>query len=155
MDRLIELAARVRNVRAGVGIGPGQRVRLLLAPPDEDGKEMLRAHENLIAVPVRASSVELVDSIPDGLAAARGVAGGILFAIPLEGILDVDAERGRIKTEIGKAEKLREPHARKLENETFLSRAPAAVVDKTRGIVHELDERIARLEETREALGGA
>jgi valyl-tRNA synthetase len=154
MEMIIDLDTRVRNVRAAVGIGPGQSIRLLLIPGEEEVADLLRRHERLIAVPTRAERLEFAAAIPEGLVAARGVSGGVLFAIPLEGLLDVDAERRRIRSEIDKARNLRKPHAAKLENRDFLERAPAAVVEKTRGIVAEIDERIARLEETREALGG-
>jgi len=81
------------------------------------------------------------------------VAQGISFAVPLSGILDLGAERARLGREIDKARAERLPHASKLENDGFLGKAPPAVVEKTRGIVEGLDERIARLEETLAILG--
>ena len=104
---------------------------------------------------MKADGLEILERIPDGSPAARGVAGGIAFAIPLSGILDLEAERRRLGREIDKARAERTPHARKLENADFLGKAPRPVVEKTRGIVRGLDERIGRLEETMALLGDA
>ena len=153
METLIGLAGKVRNVRAAAGIGPGKSIRLQLVASSPEIARLLEEHRKLVCVSVRAEAMELLESIPEGIPAARGVAGGILFAVPLEGLLDVAAERERLTRELAKARASREPHARKLDNDRFLSKAPANVVQKARGIVEELDERIARLEETRQALG--
>jgi valyl-tRNA synthetase len=153
MEWLIDLGSRVRNVRAAAGLAPGRRIRLLLAAGSDEAAGILRQHRELLLDPVRAGSIEIVDAVPEGLEAARGVAGGVVFAIPLAGLLDLDAERERLRREIDRTLAAREPHARKMATDSFRSRAPAAVVEKTRGIVRELDEKVARLRETLQALG--
>ncbi len=73
--------------------------------------------------------------------------------MPLEGVLDVAAERQRLERSIARLGKEREGHARKLQNPEFLKRARAEVVEKTRGIDVELREKIERLTKTLESLG--
>ena len=152
-ERLIELDTRVRNVRAQAGIPPSARIRLWLMPPDPETASALREHRAMVAVPVRASEVEILATLPEGVAVARGVGGGILFAIPLAGVLDLAAERARLTREIDKARAEREPHARKVESAEFLERAPERIIERTRQIVRDFDTRIERLAETLALLG--
>jgi len=152
-ERLLDLDTRVRNVRAQVGIPPSARIELWLIPPDPATAAALREHRAMIEVPVRASRIEIVAAVPEGVAAARGMGGGILFAIPLAGVLDLTAERGRLSREIERARSEREPHARKVASPEFLERAPEKIIERTRQIVRDFDTRIARLAETLDLLG--
>jgi valyl-tRNA synthetase len=152
-ERLLDLDTGVRNVRARAGIPPGARIRLWLIAPDPETARALMEHRAMVEVPVRASQAEILASIPDGIAAARGIGGGIPFAIPLEGVLDLAAERERLTREIEKARSEREPHARKVESAEFLERAPERIIERTRQIVRDFDTRIAHLTETLGLLG--
>ena len=52
--------------------------------------------------------------------------------VPLEGLIDLDKERERLKKEITRLENLLRQVTKKLENANFVSRAPAQVVEKER-----------------------
>ena len=84
--------------------------------------------------------------------AARAVAPGVDLAVPLAGILDLEAEKRRLSREIEKLDKEREGHARKLQNAEFLGKARPEIVDKARRIHQELQEKIDRLSRTIESL---
>ena len=79
----------------------------------------------------------------------------IEVALPLEGVLDIDAERRRLRKEREKIDKEIAARERKLGDESFLSRAPAAVVEKERGIHAELTGKRDRIDRILSALGGA
>ena len=57
---------------------------------------------------------------------------GSLLALPLEGIIDLDAERARLTKEIGKLEAEIVKIDTKLGNADFMSRAPQDVVEENR-----------------------
>src|SRR5207247_3045553 len=84
--------------------------------------------------------------------AARAVAPGVDLAVPLAGILDLDAEKRRLSREIEKLAKERAGHARKLQNAEFLGKARLEIVDKVRRIDQELQEKIERLTRTVQSL---
>ncbi len=73
--------------------------------------------------------------------------------MPLEGMIDLDAERARLRKEIEAKEGFRASVEKKLANEAFVSRAPEAVVATERQKVADAEAQIAALEQTLRDLG--
>jgi len=73
--------------------------------------------------------------------------------LPLEGLIDLDAERQRLGREIEKAEAELVTVRKKLENQNFVANAPATVVDEHRQREKDFAERLAQLERMRDSLG--
>jgi valyl-tRNA synthetase len=141
---LQDLVARVRNLRAESRIDPGKKIELLVHPTSESGSGLVEEEAGRLSALVRASSVTMVDRFQDGLIAARGVSKGFELAIPLEGLLDLDAERARLEKELAKAEKDLGVSEKRLHNPSFTERAPAEVVEKERRLSSELREKVLR-----------
>ena len=72
--------------------------------------------------------------------------------MPLEGIIDKDAEIDRLERQLDKLGKNLGRSRAKLENPSFRDRAPAEVVDKERGRAAELESSIGKLETQLETL---
>ena len=70
---------------------------------------------------------------------------GELF-LPLEGLVDVDAERTRITKELEKITKEIAKSTAKLSNASFVDRAPAAVVEQERARLNEWENKKSQLE---------
>jgi valyl-tRNA synthetase len=149
---LMEVVGRVRNLRVELNIDPRQRLPLVVHAHDESAAAVLRANRGTLAALARLSGVE--EAGPGGRPgpAARAVAAGVELSVPLEGLLDVDAETKRLRRDIEKLERERAGHAAKLGNPDFLERARPEVVDKVRGIDRELGEKIERLQRTLQGL---
>jgi valyl-tRNA synthetase len=60
------------------------------------------------------------------------VVDGTEIFIPLEGIIDLDAERKRLEKEIARLQGLVDGIERKLANPSFVDKAPEEVVEKER-----------------------
>jgi valyl-tRNA synthetase len=146
VEQLQETVVKIRNLRADHNIDPGRRIEILLAAEEPGTASMLEEQRELIAALVRAGEVRRVDSIPEATIAARGTTGSVQIAVPLEGLLDLDAERARIRKDLEKVGKELRSRSRKLNNLSFLERAPAEVVEKERRLHAELVERRDRLE---------
>nr|MDQ2696908.1 valine--tRNA ligase [Pseudomonadota bacterium] len=94
----------------------------------------------------------LADAAPEPQAAIALV-GGMKILIPLADLIDKAAELARLDREL---ERLGRDLARseaKLGNADFLGRAPAAVVDKERTRLADIQLAMTRLEEQRERIG--
>ena len=154
VEILQELVVRIRNLRAETGIDPSRRIDVRLHAVSARNAKLLEEQARLVGTLVKASAVEVVPEIPATLVAARGITRGIEIAIPLEGLLDFDAERRRLSRDLEKIDADVETRSRKLANESFLERAPADVVEKERAAHRELLERKRKLETTLAALGG-
>jgi valyl-tRNA synthetase len=149
---LMEVVGRVRNMRAELNIDPARRLRLLYHARDPDAGGILAANLSVLCSLARLDGAEAAASLSQGGPIARAVATGVDLGVPLEGILDLDAERRRIVREIEKLTRERESHARKLSNAEFTRKARPEVVDKARRIHRELDEKIDRLNRTLSSL---
>ena len=75
--------------------------------------------------------------------------------VSLEGLVDFEEEKSRIEKSIAKNQKDLDKINAKLGNEKFLSRAPAAVVEKDRARASELDAMISALNESLEKVKSA
>ena len=72
--------------------------------------------------------------------------------LPLEGLIDVEKERAKIGKLLEAAQKDFDKMSSKLQNPAFVERAPAAVLEKDRARVAELETQIAKLNERLAAL---
>jgi valyl-tRNA synthetase len=155
VELLQETVVKIRNLRAESNIASSRKIEVLLVAEDAGIRQTLGAQVGLIESLVRAGAVRVVDGFPEGLIAARGAISGLQIAIPLEGLLDLEAERARLKKDLEKLARELASRSKKLNNESFLQRAPREVVDKERRLHRELLERRERLEQHLASLGAA
>ena len=78
--------------------------------------------------------------------AAVAVAGDAELYIPLEGLVDIAAERERVARELDRTRAEHERLAKRLGNEGFLAKAAPEVIEKDRGRSAELEQQLATLE---------
>mgnify|MGYP000858189561 FL=1 len=73
--------------------------------------------------------------------------------LPVAAMIDLDKEKSRITSELEQLKKDRAGIDSRLSNEAFVSKAPAAVVEKERGRLREIEETMANLKAGAERLG--
>ncbi|MGB3457531.1 MAG: valine--tRNA ligase [Litorimonas sp.] len=148
IDWLIRLITAIRSVRAEMNVPPSRKAPLVVVGP-EDGR--LATFSEALGRLARVDGVSFAASAPKG--ALQTVVDGVSYAIPLDGLIDVDAERKRLDGAIAKTEGEVAKIDKKLGNPKFTERAPEAVVqeqkDRRAGYAEELD----KLREARAALG--
>jgi valyl-tRNA synthetase len=77
---------------------------------------------------------------------ATALAGDVEVMVPLEGLVDPEAERGKLEKDLGKLVKDRDLLTKKHANPQFLARAPLEVLDKDRARLAELAAGIDKIE---------
>jgi len=87
------------------------------------------------------------ETVPHG--SAQVVVGGVTVAFPLDGAIDLGAEKARLSKAIAAAEKDRDSLAARLANPAFTDRAKSEAVDKART---DHDARAAEAERLHAAL---
>jgi valyl-tRNA synthetase len=80
----------------------------------------------------RVSAIERLTTPANPKLASSAVVAGSEIFVPLAGLIDLDAERGRLEKEIARLQQVIEATGRKLSNPSFVERAPKDVVDKER-----------------------
>ena len=141
MEAVFEIIRAIRNTRAELGIRPEKVIDVLIAPYGID----LARHIEEINVLARARTSLLQEG---GISKERMRAISLSRAevyIPLEGILDLEAERAKLRREIEKAEDELQRVEERLGDEEFLNKAPREVVEKFRKRHEMIKDKLSRL----------
>jgi valyl-tRNA synthetase len=139
------IVTKVRNLRAERGLPQTEVLRLGIELPEGPSSKAMQRHVPLLSHLARLSAVEISSSVSWPEAHRDVVADvGIVVDLPSKELSSEDLEKirkeiERLRTE---AEKIRA----RLADSSFLSRAPAAVVAKTKQQFEEISERLSRLE---------
>ena len=129
VDWLIRLVGEIRAARTELNVPPGARLPLHVRGAGEGTEARLARQTAVIA---RLARVDLsAGDAPSG-GAAQVVVDEATFVLPLEGVIDLDAERTRLTKAIAAAEKERDGLAGRLNNPSFVERAKPEAVDKAR-----------------------
>jgi valyl-tRNA synthetase len=141
----------VRNLRAEFKIPSKQQVRLLLSPGVGSG-EFTPLRSAIFAALTKASAVELITgSAPAGTPGVLTDLGTV--SMPLEGLIDLEAERARVTAEISKVEAELEKVNAKLADQSFVEKVPAAVLEDHRQRHAKWSEKLQTLNTTLKTLG--
>jgi valyl-tRNA synthetase len=135
------VVTEVRRFRSDQGVRPSQRVPARMSGLDPAAEADVRALLRLDA--------------PDGAfttTAALTTAVGVRVELDLSGAIDVAAERSRLFKDLAAAQKERDVNNTKLLNDSFVGRAPEAVVAKVRDRLAAAEADIARIEAALDAL---
>ena len=127
IDWLIKLVSELRGAKAELGLPPG--VRLTAHFPAS-----LKARTDKLAAQLdRLARLEAIsfDPAPAG-ASAQLVVEGETITVPLEGVIDIAAERDRLSKALAAAAKERDGLAGRLNNPSFVERAKPEAVEKAR-----------------------
>ena len=140
MGDVQDLIAGVRRFRAEQGISPRQELALRV-----QGGGGLEPWSARLLGDLAAVTVESIEHPPtDGH--TRIVAGRYQGFIPLEGVIDTDAERDRLAKRRDAAQEDLDRVEKKLGNPAFVDKAPAEVVEKERGKQRELTDLVGKIQ---------
>jgi len=144
---LIEAIRVVRNLRAVAGLKPAQPAPVQFISGRDSLAALLRLATPDITALTRAASVSVLS--PAEAEAARaaagpqralaGVSGELQVLLPIEGLVDLEALRGRLEKDIAKAAKEIQGLAGRLANPNFADKAPPEVVAECRANLAEAE----------------
>jgi valyl-tRNA synthetase len=141
-----ELIVAIRNLRAVVGLHPMDKVKVFLRPGNETILERVKRNNEIIIKLAGASSLEFSKNGKPAKSVAQ-VMDGIEVFLPVEGLINVEKEIGRVMREIEKVRRDINTSKNKLSNSNFLDRAPEEVVEKEREKFEELSIKRQKMEE--------
>jgi valyl-tRNA synthetase len=137
----------IRRIRSEMNIAPGKTIPLLLADGDPTDRARAAKFAAQIAFLARVESPQWIEPGADEPAAAAAVVGAMRVLIPLEGLIDVGAEKTRLAKEIGRIEGEIKKCEGKLGNANFVANAPAAVVEQERQRIADWNVQLEALRE--------
>jgi valyl-tRNA synthetase len=151
IDWLIALTGNLRGAKNELGISPGAKLEAYCPTPSDVASRVLANSAAAIDRLARLSAVH-TSSAPDG-AALQISAGGDLFVIPLEGVIDIDAEKARLAKARDAAAKEAKSLEGRLGNPNFIERAAPEAVEKARADHAHHAAEVERLEAALARLG--
>jgi valyl-tRNA synthetase len=140
---VIALVSEVRSVRSEMNVPPGALVPLAIVAADATTRTRLIVHEETIKRLARIDDITHAATAPKR--AAVIVAGETTAALPLEGIIDMEAERKRLAREIDKADVDISKMNAKLSNPDFMAKAKPEAIEEAQERKAELEGVVARL----------
>jgi valyl-tRNA synthetase len=133
IDWLIRLVSGIRGARSELSIPPGARLDLFFRDASEATRARLARNQAAIERLARATPRETVgmNYAPAG-GSIQVVVDEATFVLPLQGVVDIEAERSRLMKALQAAEKERDSLAQRLGNPSFVERAKPEAVEKAR-----------------------
>ena len=155
MESVFEIVRAIRNARVESGVDPAKFIRAFIVA--SESKLGLEAHVEAIHTLARVRPLTIS---PTGIKSAEEfgkakilVLKGVEVILPLEGMVDADAERSRLMKEIEANQAEIARIERLLADESFTGKAPPAVVEKERQKLNDRKDKLARLKERLAQLG--
>ncbi|GKW48670.1 valine--tRNA ligase [Halomonas sp. NCCP-2165] len=142
----------VRNIRAEMNIAPGKPLDVLLTKGGEGDRARLEANRRFLAKLAKLESIAWLDDPTQAPLSATQLVGEMEVLVPMADLIDKEAELARLDKEIDKQDKLIGGIEKKLGNESFVAKAPAAVVEKERGKLNDFQAARRLLAEQRDKI---
>ena len=141
-EKIMAVIKAVRNRRAEMNVPPSKKAKVCIATKFKDTFSRGTAYICRLAY---ASDVEIGDSF-ESEGAVRVITDAATVFMPMRELVDFTAELERLKKELKKANDDKEFFEKKLNNQGFVAKAPAAVVEQQRESLKKVLEKIAMLE---------
>ena len=155
MERVLELIRAIRNRRAEMNIAPSRKAAVFIETRYVDAFNSATAP--FFARLASASGIEVAESFPADRVSAdtcvEVVTPAATAYLPLSDLVDYEKERARLTAEIAKVSAEVERLDRKLSNQGFVAKAPAAVVDAERAKLAAAREKLTATEAALAKLG--
>jgi len=129
-----------RSLRGEMGVSPATKVPLIAA----GDAQQLQAFAPYLKSLAKLADVEIVAELPEADAPVM-LAGNFKLMLKIE--IDVAAEKERLSKEIARIQGEITKAESKLNNESFVARAPAAVVEQEKARVAEFSANLEKLQE--------
>ncbi|EJU10046.1 valyl-tRNA ligase [Sphingomonas sp. LH128] len=130
VEWLIALVGNLRGAKAELGISPGARLTAYLADPSAETRAVIERNPAVVDRLARLDGIRF-EAAPAGAAMQVG-AGDAMLAIPLEGVIDIAAEKARLEKAHAASIKERDSLGKRLDNPAFAQKAKPEAVEKAR-----------------------
>ena len=150
MEWMMEFITGIRSIRSQMNIPPKKALPVLLSNSSKQDVTRLEANRTFLSKLANLESINVLEG--DAPAASTALVGKMEILIPLEGLIDKGAEIKRLDKEMVKLEKIIKQSSGKLSNEGYTSKAPAAVVQKERDKLAEMEQTLSQLQQQKESL---
>ncbi|MGL5871191.1 MAG: valine--tRNA ligase [Xenococcaceae cyanobacterium] len=127
----------IRNLRAEADIKPGAKIPVTLQTDSETERQILEASKTYIQDIAKVEQLTITQAAEDAKGSIAGIFATVQVLIPLQGIVDVAALRGKLQKNLAKVEAEVASLTDRLDNSKFVNNAAAEVVQKVKDALAE------------------
>ena len=149
VDWLKTVVTGVRNIRGEMDISPARQVPILFSNGSTEDQERLDKFTRELTFLVRPESLTWLGDNAEKPMSATALVGEMELLVPMAGLIDKEAELARLDKEIDRKQKDRAKTEGKIDNPSFVEKAPEEVVQKERDKLQDLDSALQKLNEQR------
>ncbi len=149
VDWLKKIVTGVRNIRGEMDISPAREVPILFSNGGNEDRERLDRFSLELTFLVRPESLTWLGDNAEKPMSATALVGDMELLVPMAGLIDKEAELARLDKEIDRKQKERAKTEGKINNPSFVEKAPEEVVQKERDKLQDLDSALEKLGEQR------
>ncbi|WP_028486098.1 valine--tRNA ligase [Thiomicrorhabdus chilensis] len=142
----------VRKIRSEMDIAPSKVLPVLLAGLNENDQAWLNNNRIFLQTLAKLEDITVLENEADAPESAVSLVGEMKVLIPMAGLIDKTAELARLDKEIGKLDGEIKRLGGKLNNESFVAKAPEAVVNKERQKLSDYETALKNLKEQHEKI---
>jgi valyl-tRNA synthetase len=134
VELLMQVVSQLRRIRSELNVPPSKSISLLLESTNSNCRELVSKFDTTIRYLAKVELMAWLDESNSAAsqACATGIAGDLKLYVPLEGLIDMSAEKARLAKELKRIEIEIAKCQGKLASETFVANAPVAVVEQER-----------------------
>jgi valyl-tRNA synthetase len=136
----------IRNIRGEMDIPPSKPLPILLRNVSESDQSRLDNSGSYLAKLAKLGSVTYLLVGEKAPASATALVGEMEILIPMAGLIDKEAELARLNKAAEKIEREAQRTKGKLSNDSFVSKAPAAVIDKERAKLADMEMQLGKIQ---------
>lgn len=147
IDRAIDIISAIRSLRSSMNLPAGAKLHAYVKDAVAETLTAVERQKALICKLARLEELEALENREVTKDMVQTVSREAAILIPLKGVVDFEAERARLQKELETLNKNLEGYSRKLSNESFVAKAPAAVVAEEKRRQAEALENKTKVEE--------
>ncbi|MDH4122190.1 MAG: valine--tRNA ligase [Deltaproteobacteria bacterium] len=151
---VIAVVEALRAIRGEYNVPPKHKIEAVLVTTRDDLKLAVEGEGDMLRFLAGVARLDIAPAQAERKGYSSAVGEGFEVLVSLAGLVDTAAERARMGKEMGRLKEKAEMLAAKLDNPAFRDKAPPAVIEKNRAELASLEEQMAALANSLEALPG-
>lgn len=137
----------IRNIRGEMNVSPAIALPVLFKNGDDQDEKRLGENRQFLEKLAKLERIQWLTAEDEVPVSATALVGNLEILVPMAGLIDTDAELARLAKEKDKKEKEVSRLNGKLNNASFVAKAPAEVVAKEQEKLQALEQALLKLQE--------
>ncbi|MCK5310694.1 MAG: class I tRNA ligase family protein, partial [Desulfobacteraceae bacterium] len=151
---IFDLVSGIRNVRSEMNIPLSKKLKVKVQADVKKENQLIKENRSIILNLAKLDELDFIeeDNVPES--SATVVVGDTVSYVSLKDVVDLQKEEKRLEKEIEKVSKELKVVSNRLNNESFLDKAPENVINKVKDQYKELEEKNDKLVDNLDRIKG-